>query len=149
MQQAAEFYNYDSSNDYYFLSSDSSEDYFAIASRQEIESVRQRFSEAYNRVRTEDERERQQRQQEMEKRMANEKQQRRADLIANYGEEFGNMIADNKIVLGMTKDMCYEAWGNPQDKYNTTTSLGNTSVWVYNYKTYLYFYDGVLKQIDN
>ena len=134
----AEFYYYDRSKDY-----------FAIASRQEIESVRQRFSEAYNRVKTEDERERQQKQQEMEKRMANEKQQRRADLIANYGEEFGNMIADKKIVLGMTKDMCYEAWGNPQDKYNTTTSLGNTSVWVYNYKTYLYFYDGVLKQIDN
>lgn len=134
----AEFYNYDRSKDY-----------FAIASRQEIESVRQRFSEAYNRVKTEDERERQQKQQEMEKRMANEKQQRRADLIANYGEEFGNMIAEKKIVLGMTKDMCYEAWGNPQDKYNTTTSLGNTSVWVYNYKTYLYFYDGVLKQIDN
>lgn len=134
----AEFYYYDRS-----------EDYVAIASRQEIESVRQRFSEAYNRVKTEDERERQQKQQEMEKRMANEKQQRRADLIANYGEEFGNMIADKKIVLGMTKDMCYEAWGNPQDKYNTTTSLGNTSVWVYNYKTYLYFYDGVLKQIDN
>lgn len=134
----AEFYNYDRSKDY-----------VAIASRQEIESVRQRFSETYNRLKTEDERERQQKQQEMEKRMANEKQQRRADLIANYGEEFGNMIADNKIVLGMTKDMCYEAWGNPQDKYNTTTSLGNTSVWVYNYKTYLYFYDGVLKQIDN
>lgn len=123
--------------------------YRAIASRQEIESVRQRFSEAYNRVKTEAEREDQQEQQEMEKRMANEKQQRRADLIANYGEEFGNMIADKKIVLGMTKDMCYEAWGNPQDKYNTTTSLGNTSVWVYNYKTYLYFYDGVLKQIDH
>lgn len=133
----AEFYKYDRS------------DYFAIASRQEIESVRQRFSEAYNRVKTEAEREDQQEQQEMEKRMANEKQQRRADLIANYGEEFGNMIADKKIVLGMTKDMCYEAWGNPQDKYNTTTSLGNTSVWVYNYKTSLYFYDGVLKQIDH
>ena len=126
-----------------------SKDYLAIGSRQEIESVRQRFSEAYNRVKTEAESERQQEQQEMEKRMANEKQQRRADLIANYGEEFGNMIADKKIVLGMTKDMCYEAWGNPQDKYNTTTSLGNTSVWVYNYKTYLYFYDGVLKQIDH
>ena len=40
----AEFYKYDRSDD------------FAIASRQEIESVRQRFSEAYNRVKTEAER---------------------------------------------------------------------------------------------
>ena len=78
-----------------------------------------------------------------------EKQEYRASLVAKYGEEYGNLIADRKIAIGMTEEMCREAWGRPHDKYNTTTTWGTSSVWVYNYKTSLYFYDGVLKQIEN
>ena len=74
---------------------------------------------------------------------------RRAGLIEKYGDAFGNMIADRKVAIGMTEEMCRLSWGSPHDKYTTTTKWGVSSVWVYNYKTYLYFYNGELKQIDN
>lgn len=78
-----------------------------------------------------------------------EEQEYRASLVATYGEEYGNLIADRKVAIGMTEEMCRKAWGRPHDKYNTTTKWGVSSVWVYNYKTSLYFYNGELKQIDN
>ena len=78
-----------------------------------------------------------------------EKQEYIAGLVAMYGEEYGNLIADRKVAIGMTEEMCRKAWGRPHDIYNTTTKWGVSSVWVYNYKTYLYFYNGELKQIDN
>ena len=78
-----------------------------------------------------------------------EKQEYIAGLVAMYGEGYGNLIADRKVAIGMTEEMCRKAWGRPHDIYNTTTKWGVSSVWVYNYKTYLYFYNGELKQIDN
>lgn len=84
-----------------------------------------------------------------EARYEREEQEYRASLVATYGEEYGNLIADRKVAIGMTEEMCRKAWGRPHDKYNTTTKWGVSSVWVYNYKTSLYFYDGELKQIDN
>lgn len=78
-----------------------------------------------------------------------EEQEYRASLVAIYGEKYGNLIADRKVAIGMTEEMCRKAWGRPHDKYNTTTKWGVSSVWVYNYKTSLYFYNGELTQIDN
>lgn len=86
---------------------------------------------------------------ENEARYEREKQEYRASLVAIYGEEYGNLIADRKVAIGMTEEMCRKAWGRPHDTYNTTTKWGVSSVWVYNYKTSLYFYNGELKQIDN
>lgn len=68
-------------------------------------------------------------------------------LIDKYGEEFGTAISENKVMVGMSEEMCRAAWGTPYDRFNKMTWWGNTSVWVYNYKTYLYFRDGKLKEI--
>lgn len=95
------------------------------------------------------EQERKEKRKKEEEEYEKEKQRYRAELIALYGETYGNLIADRKVTIGMTEEMCREAWGRPHDKYNTTTTWGTSSVWVYNYKTSLYFYDGVLKQIEN
>lgn len=70
-------------------------------------------------------------------------------IILKYGEVYGNAILKGQVMLGMTKEMCREAWGIPVDSYNTTTVLGTTSVWLYNYKTYLHFVADKLVKIEN
>ena len=78
-----------------------------------------------------------------------EKAQRESDIIAKYGSTFGKAIVKGDIMLGMTQEMCQDAWGYPHDKFNTTTSLGTVSIWMYNYKTYLHFKNGKLIEIEN
>lgn len=72
-----------------------------------------------------------------------------AEIIAKYGEKYGNMILQHKVAIGMTKEMCMAALWIPKDTFKTTTSRGESEVWVINYKTRLYFADGVLYMIDN
>ncbi len=73
----------------------------------------------------------------------------KADIIAKYGEKYGNMIIQHKVGIGMSKEMCKEAGWYPRETYKTTTSMGTSEVWVINYKTALYFYDGKLYMIEN
>lgn len=75
-------------------------------------------------------------------------EKRRKDLIAKYGETDGNNIANHKVTLGMTKEMCEEAWGIWHETYTTIREGVTTEFWVYDYKTYLYFVNGKLTQID-
>lgn len=75
--------------------------------------------------------------------------ERKAGILMKYGEKFGGAIIRGQVLLGMTQEMCKEALGHPCDRFNTITSLGTTSVWFYNYKTYLYFRDGKLVTIKN
>lgn len=49
----------------------------------------------------------------------------------------------------MTMDMCRDAWGIPNDQLTTVTANGSAQVWIYNYKTRLYFYNNILKTIQN
>lgn len=72
-----------------------------------------------------------------------------AEIIAKYGEKWGNMILQHKVAIGMNKEMCREAGWYPRDTFTTTTSRGVSEVWVINYKTALYFADGVLYMIEN
>lgn len=74
--------------------------------------------------------------------------QRREELIAKYGEINGNTIADRKVAIGMTKEMCEDAWGKLHETYITITEGSETEFWVYDYKTSLYFENGVLISID-
>lgn len=78
-----------------------------------------------------------------------EKAQRESDIIAKYGNIFGRAIIKGNVMLGMTQEMCQDSWGFPSDQFNTITSLGTTSTWMYNYKTYLYFQNGKLIKIEN
>ena len=70
-------------------------------------------------------------------------------IIKSYGEEYGNMILQKKVKIGMTKEMCSESWGTPSD-INTTTLNGQTSEqWVYENDSYLYFDNGILTAVQN
>lgn len=77
---------------------------------------------------------------------------RRKELIAEYGENFGNLIANGKVAIGMTKEMCIAAVGFPSNRYVATTAAGNSEIWVYNLTvstiTTLYFDDNVLYLIE-
>lgn len=73
----------------------------------------------------------------------------RESLILKYGQKYGSLIADKKVAVGMTKEMCIAAWGKPSDINKTTTAYGVREQWVYNLKTYLYFDDDILTTIQN
>ena len=79
-------------------------------------------------------------------RLENEFEQR---MIAKYGIENGKLIAKHQVSIGMTQDMCMDAWGYPMNKYRTTTAGSVTEVWCYNYKTRIYFVNGKVRQIDD
>ena len=81
-----------------------------------------------------------------------EKQRKEAflnSMIAKYGSENGQLVGNKRIAIGMTKEMCKDAWGMPMDSYRTTTKYGQSDVWCYNYKTRVYFFDGKVVKIDN
>lgn len=65
----------------------------------------------------------------------------------NYKKKFGQEKFDNilegKVKIGMTKEMCKLAWGEPKDINKTITSGKNTEQWVYS-DNYLYFDNGIL-----
>ena len=70
---------------------------------------------------------------EEQKRLADEKKQEqyRANMIQKYGEKYGNLIAKGEICVGMTKDMCRESLGRPEQTNKTTNVLGEVEVWTY------------------
>lgn len=70
---------------------------------------------------------------------------RRKALILKYGEKYGSMIFEGKVMLGMTKAMCADAWGE------TGRIIKNSlyEVWVYGYRNSLYFNGDKLVQIVN
>ncbi len=59
------------------------------------------------------------------KRKEREKKKRERDIIDRFGEKFGRLILDDKIELGMTREMMVEAWGEPGESkervYKTST----------------------------
>jgi len=69
--------------------------------------------------------------------------------IAKFGQKSGALIADGKVTIGMSREMCRTAWGEPID-INKTIVRGLTSEqWVYGWGTYLYFDNSVLTAIQN
>jgi hypothetical protein len=70
---------------------------------------------------------------EEQERLADEKKQEqyRANMIQKYGEKYGNLIAEGEICVGMTKDMCRESLGRPEQTNKTTNVLGEVEVWTY------------------
>ena len=78
-----------------------------------------------------------------------ELQKRKAALIKKYGHTNGTLISEGKVRIGMTKEMCRESWGEPEDINKTTGSYGTHEQWVYGYGSYLYFENGKLTTIQN
>ena len=75
--------------------------------------------------------------------------ERKRDMIVKYGTEMGVLVGEKKVTIGMTQEMCRDAWGRPMNTYRTTTKYGQSEVWCYNYKTRVYFYNGKVVQIDD
>lgn len=67
--------------------------------------------------------------------------------IEKYGSEFGSNINNNKVALGMTKEMCQKSWGYPSKRQTTVNQYGTLDVWEY-FNAILTFIDGKLVQID-
>jgi hypothetical protein len=76
-------------------------------------------------------------------------QEFRQDCINKYGAKYGNHISEGKVLIGMTKEMCRLAWGDPNRVNKTTTSSGTIEQWVYSLRHYLYFTADKLTAIQN
>lgn len=79
--------------------------------------------------------------------------ERKAVMVKKYGKYYGELIAEGKVVLGMTKEMCKESWGEPDDINVSIGSWGRHEQWVYEHyyssDSYLYFENGKLTSIQN
>lgn len=60
-----------------------------------------------------------------------EKMKQKAEYIKKYGEEYAQNIIDGKVCVGMTKEMCRKAMGQPNSTSKSTNSLGVVEVWTY------------------
>lgn len=77
------------------------------------------------------------------------KEELKKEYIRKYGKEKGTLVSEGKVRIGMTKAMCFDAWGTPQ-KINTTRTANTVrEQWVYDLRSYLYFENGILTTIQN
>ena len=76
-------------------------------------------------------------------------QQRKSDNIKKFGAEYGKLVNNSQVVVGMSKEMCIAAWGHPKRKNKTTGANYVTEQWVYSMRNYLYFRNGKLTTIQD
>lgn len=69
--------------------------------------------------------------------------QKKEEILKKYGKYWGEIIAENKVKIGMTTEMVIASWGKPTDINRSIGSWGKHEQWIYN-GSYLYFEDGVL-----
>ena len=74
---------------------------------------------------------------------------RRNKYVKKYGKEYGEIIANYRVRIGMTKEMCEDSWGKPESINRTTNAYGTSEQWVYGGGNYLYFDNGKLTSIQN
>lgn len=71
-----------------------------------------------------------------------------ADCISRFGPQNGDLIANGKVKIGMTTEMCKYAWGAPFWTSKTTTESGVFEDWYYGLGYSLHFINGILKVIE-
>ncbi len=71
------------------------------------------------------------------------------ELCAKYGNDLGTLIANGKVTLGMTPEMCKLSWGTPIQISNMVDATGKYTVWKYNINTCIYFFNGKVSRITN
>jgi hypothetical protein len=69
-------------------------------------------------------------------------------LEKRFGKRKGKLVAEGKVQIGMTSEMCKYAWGEPDQINRTVTGGKTTEQWVYG-NSYLYLTDGLLTAIQN
>lgn len=100
----------------------------------------------------EKQRKEEERKKEEEERQKKAEQERvifKKECIAKWGQKMGGYIADGKVLLGMNKEMCISAWGNPINRNRTIVNGLTSEQWVYGWGTYLYFDNGKLTAIQD
>lgn len=68
-------------------------------------------------------------------------------LIKKYGEKFGKLVYQEKLTIGMSKDMCSELLGITLNRKNYKNASGEIEVWEYTGIYKLYFKNGKLSEI--
>lgn len=80
----------------------------------------------------------------------NEKQEKRkSECVKKFGQHFGELVAQDKIEIGMTTEMCKTAWGAPWNISKIKTSAEKKEIWFYNWKYSLHFENGKLIKIEH
>ena len=75
--------------------------------------------------------------------------ERKMRLVKKFGKSNADIILQGKVRIGMTAEMCQEAWGRPEKINRSTGSWGVHEQWVYGDGNYLYMEDGILSSIQN
>ena len=73
---------------------------------------------------------------------------RKAKIIADYGQANADMILRGKVKLGFTREMCVDAWGPLFKSSKTINDQGAFETWIYSITQVLYFKNGILIQIE-
>lgn len=60
-------------------------------------------------------------------------------LVRKYGKANAKLIKEGEVRIGFTKEMCIEAWGEPEYINTLTNADGRFEQWVYGLFSYLYF----------
>ena len=85
--------------------------------------------------------------QKQESRKIAEEKARVDGYVKKYGAEYGKLVAKNQIKIGMTKQMCEDAWGTTFDKKRFTDSAEEKEIWRYVGRSRLIFVNGILTNI--
>lgn len=75
-------------------------------------------------------------------------EKRRYECIRKFGQQTGELIAQGKVKINMTKEMCKDSWGTPFSSDKTITESAVYEHWYYWYGYSLHFVNGLLKRID-
>lgn len=76
------------------------------------------------------------------------KAERRSKLISKYGEKYGNLVNDQKLEIGMTKEMCMDVMMlPPSDICTKITASGKVSIWFYTYSQLHFSGDKLVKVV--
>jgi hypothetical protein len=82
------------------------------------------------------------------KEISDRQEKHRIECVTKFGKKYGEFIAQNKIEVGMTIEMCEVAWGTPWN-ISKITSTRTKEIWFYNWKYKLYFENKTLVKIEH
>lgn len=154
------FFRDNNGKDFCLFSENEGLNYFRIQPNEELhENFRLEIGKSYYRVQLKDlipstdyytqkKQERIQKEEHLAKENAR-KIERKANLIKKYGQSNAELILKGHVKIGMTAEMCREAWGKPNDINRSVGSWGVHEQWCYKWGGYLYIENGILTSFQN
>jgi len=71
-----------------------------------------------------------------------------AEYVKKYGQANADLIVKRKVVVGMTEEMCIYSWGPFYTPSKVVNDQGTFETWHYSATSFLYFVNGILKEIQ-